>query len=203
MLYAILELCIGISALLVPSSLSILDNFYISVLGNAVPSSLSSNIIRFFISFLILFIPTTLMGGTLPVLSKYFIHKMEELGWNVGIIYAVNTLGAVIGCFMTGYMFIATIGVKNTTLLAVSINIAVGIVVMAAAGFSLRKSHQSPVTSYQQEARSKRQDSRLSTPDFFSSSSVFQVLHPCLMKCSGQGHSPLHSIQQCIYSATY
>src|SRR3989338_7439008 len=49
MLYAILELCIGISALLVPSSLSILDNFYISVLGNAVPSYLSSNIIRFFI----------------------------------------------------------------------------------------------------------------------------------------------------------
>ncbi|OGV96574.1 MAG: hypothetical protein A3I04_06105 [Nitrospinae bacterium RIFCSPLOWO2_02_FULL_39_110] len=160
MLYAILELCIGISALLVPSSLSILDNFYISVLGNAVPSSLSSNIIRFFISFLILFIPTTLMGGTLPVLSKYFIHKMEELGWNVGIIYAVNTLGAVIGCFMTGYMFIATIGVKNTTLLAVSINIAVGIVAMAAAGFSLRKSHQSPVTSYQQEARSKKQEAR-------------------------------------------
>ena len=160
MLYAILELCIGISALLVPSFLSILDNFYISVLGNAVPSSLSSNIIRFFISFLILFIPTTLMGGTLPVLSKYFIHKMEELGWNVGIIYAVNTLGAVIGCFMTGYMFIATIGVKNTTLLAVSINIAVGIVAMAAAGFSLRKSHQSPVTSYQQEARSKKQEAR-------------------------------------------
>ncbi|MEK6546124.1 MAG: fused MFS/spermidine synthase, partial [Nitrospinota bacterium] len=170
-LYAILELCIGISALLVPSSLNILDNFYISVLGNAVPSSFSSNIIRFFISFLILFIPTTLMGGTLPVLSKFFIHKMEELGWNVGIIYAVNTLGAVIGCFMTGYMFIATIGVKNTTLLAVSINIAVGIVAMVAAGFSLRNSsHQSTrAPEHQQEARSQKSkdkttDSRLPAP---------------------------------------
>lgn len=163
-LYAILEVCIGISALLVPSSLNILDNFYISVLGNAVPSSLSSNIIRFFISFLILFIPTTLMGGTLPVLSKYFIHKMEELGWNVGIIYAVNTLGAVIGCFMTGYMFIATIGVKNTTLLAVFINMAVGIVAMAIAikmkNYDLRfttydlKSYE-PISGVPQNRKSK------------------------------------------------
>src|SRR3972149_6289383 len=172
MLYAILELCIGISALLVPSSLSILDNFYISVLGNAVPSSLSSNIIRFFISFLILFIPTTLMGGTLPVLSKYFIHKMEELGWNVGIIYAVNTLGAVIGCFMTGYMFIATIGVKNTPLLAVFINIMVGVVAMAAAGFSLRNSsHQSTrapehqLEDRTQKTEDRRQKSKVKTID--------------------------------------
>ncbi|MBI3583853.1 MAG: fused MFS/spermidine synthase [Nitrospinae bacterium] len=130
MLYATLELCIGISALLVPPSLSILDSFYISILGDSLPSAFYSNTVRFLISFFILFIPTTLMGGTLPVLSRFFIHKIEELGWNVAIIYAVNTLGAVIGCFMTGYMFIATIGVKNTTLLAVFINIAVGVVAM-------------------------------------------------------------------------
>ncbi len=153
MLYAILELCIGISALLVPPSLSILDNFYISILGDSLPSAFYSNIVRFLISFFILFIPTTLMGGTLPVLSRFFIHKIEELGWNVAIIYAVNTLGAVIGCFMTGYMFIATIGVKNTTLLAVFINIMVGVVAMAAAGFSLRKSHQSEVSSQVLEVR--------------------------------------------------
>lgn len=158
MLYAILELCIGISALLVTSSLSILDNFYLSILGNAPPSAFSSNIIRFFFSFFILFIPATLMGGTLPVISRYFIHKVEELGWKVGIIYAVNTFGAVIGCFMTGYMFIAAIGVKNTTLMAVFMNIIVGVVAMVAARFSLRKSHQLPVSSQELEARSKKQE---------------------------------------------
>ncbi len=167
MLYAILELCIGISALLVPSSLSILDNFYISIMVDSLPSAFYSNSVRFLISFFILFIPATLMGGTLPVLSRFFIHKMEDLGWNVAIIYAVNTLGAVIGCFMTGYMFIATIGVKNTTLLAVFINIAVGIVAMVIA---IRSSHQSPVTSHQspdrrQKTEVKSQNSRLSTLD--------------------------------------
>ena len=129
-LYAVLEVCIGISALLVPPSLSILDNFYISILGDSLPSAFYSNSVRFLISFFILFIPTTLMGGTLPVLSRYFIHKKEELGWNIGVLYAVNTLGAVIGCFMTGYMLIAAIGMKNTALLAVFINIAVGVVAM-------------------------------------------------------------------------
>src|SRR3990170_3630252 len=172
MLYAILELCIGISALLVSPSLSILDNFYISILGDSLPSAFYSNIVRFLISFFILFIPTTLMGGTLPVLSRFFIHKIEELGWNVAIIYAVNTLGAVIGCFMTGYMFIATIGVKNTTLLAVSINILVGIVAMAAAGFSLRKSsHQSTrapehqLEDRTQKTEDRRQKSKVKTID--------------------------------------
>ena len=162
MLYAILELCIGISALLVSPSLSILDNFYISIMGDSLPSAFYSNIVRFLISFFILFIPTTLMGGTLPVLSRFFIHKIEELGWNVAIIYAVNTLGAVIGCFMTGYMFIATIGVKNTTLLAVFINILVGIVAMAAAGFSLRNSsHQSTrAPEHQLEDRTQKTEDR-------------------------------------------
>src|SRR3989338_2151495 len=162
MLYAILELCIGISALLVSPSLSILDNFYISIMGDSLPSAFYSNIVRFLISFFILFIPTTLMGGTLPVLSRFFIHKIEELGWNVAIIYAVNTLGAVIGCFMTGYMFIATIGVKNTTLLAVFINIMVGVVAMAAAGFSLRNSsHQSTrAPEHQLEDRTQKTEDR-------------------------------------------
>jgi spermidine synthase len=126
-LYAILELCIGISALCVPFLINIFDGFYLSILGNTPPSAFSANIIRFFISFLILFVPTTLMGGTLPVLSRYFIHKIEELGWNVAVIYSVNTFGAVIGCFMTGYMLVATIGVKNTTFLSVFINIVVGV----------------------------------------------------------------------------
>ena len=167
MLYAILELCIGISALGVPFLINISDSFYISILGNITPSAFSSNVIRFFISFFILFVPTTLMGGTLPILSRFFIHKIEELGWNVAIIYAVNTLGAVIGCFITGYMLIATIGVKNTTLLAVFINIAVGIVAL------IVSSHQSAVSSQELEARSKKQEDKrqkTKTPEPLNSS---------------------------------
>ncbi len=132
-LYAVLEICIGISALAVPYLLGISDNLYFSILGDRDPSSFFSNLIRFSFSFILLFIPTTLMGGTLPVLSRYFVHRMEELGWNVGVLYAINTLGAVIGCFMTGYIFISGLGIGNTTLIGVSINIIAGIVAMVIA----------------------------------------------------------------------
>ncbi|MBI4378251.1 MAG: fused MFS/spermidine synthase [Nitrospinae bacterium] len=133
MLYALIEISIGISALLVPLSFTVIENFYTSFLGDLDPASLFSTIIRFSISLLLLSIPATLMGGTLPVLSKYFILRLEELGWNIGIIYAVNTFGAVIGCFVTGYILIARIGVRNTTYLAVCMNVIIGFIAMTIA----------------------------------------------------------------------
>ncbi len=38
------------------------------------------------------------MGATLPVLSRYFITRPDNLGRSVGLLYGVNTFGAVLGC---------------------------------------------------------------------------------------------------------
>ncbi|MEK6591025.1 MAG: fused MFS/spermidine synthase [Nitrospinota bacterium] len=153
MLYALIEISIGISALVVPLSFTVIENFYTSFLGDMDPASLFSTIMRFSISFLLLSIPATLMGGTLPVLSKYFIQRLEELGWNIGIIYAVNTFGAVIGCFVTGYILIAKIGVRNTTYLAVFMNIVIGLIAMAIA---IKSNQRSAVGSQQLEDKRQK-----------------------------------------------
>src|SRR5256886_10133423 len=53
------------------------------------------NVLRFSMSFLILLIPTTAMGLTLPVLLEDPLLKHQEFGRTIGTLYRFNTLGAV------------------------------------------------------------------------------------------------------------
>ena len=65
------------------------------------------------------------MGATLPVLTKFFTRSLSEVGWSVGRLYAVNTLGAVLGAGATGFLLIPSLGVSRTIYLAAVLNLAV------------------------------------------------------------------------------
>ncbi len=77
---------------------------------------------------LLLIVPTTLMGATLPLLSEFF-HRASERGatWKVGLLYGANTLGAALGTALVSFVSIELIGVRNTTLLAACLNLVVGV----------------------------------------------------------------------------
>ncbi len=66
-------------------------------------------------AFLIILVPTTLMGGTLPVLSKVFVRREQDLGLKVSLLYALNTFGAMLGTFLTGFFLIRSLGMAHTT----------------------------------------------------------------------------------------
>ena len=68
------------------------------------------------------------MGATLPIISKYYVTDNSKLGRQIGILYGVNTLGAVVGCLLTGFVFISALGVLQTALLAAVVNLCVGII---------------------------------------------------------------------------
>ncbi len=125
-LYAFLQISIGIYALLLPLLLSLLNSVYAGIHQHLSLSFLTMSIIRFVLSFLALIIPTTLMGGTLPVLSKYIITKREKLGLSVGNLYSINTIGGAVGCFAAGFILILLVGVRNTIYLASGVNVAIG-----------------------------------------------------------------------------
>jgi len=54
--------------------------------------------------FLILLIPTTFMGATLPMLISYFFRFQKNIGVSTGQLYGVNTLGAALGTMIVGYL---------------------------------------------------------------------------------------------------
>src|SRR3954470_24723924 len=58
------------------------------------------NVLRFAISFLILLIPTTAMGLTLPVLLEDPLFNRQEFGRAMALLYGANALGAMAGALL-------------------------------------------------------------------------------------------------------
>src|ERR1044072_1828778 len=72
--------------------------------------------LRFVVSFLILLIPTTAMGLTLPVLMEDPMLRHTNFGRAIGVLYGSNTLGAVAGAVLGGGYLIAALGLRGTRL---------------------------------------------------------------------------------------
>ena len=132
-IYAILEAGIGVFCLVWPVILSVLGALYVLIHRNVTSEFYLLSLIRFVLTFGVLLIPSTLMGGTLPVLTRFFVQRLEQLGVNVGILYALNTFGAVIGCVATGFFLIERMGIQQTLFVGIGINFGVaGIAVLLA-----------------------------------------------------------------------
>ncbi|MCI0512378.1 fused MFS/spermidine synthase [candidate division KSB1 bacterium] len=129
-IYAYLELGIALFALLSPFLLGTLNPLYLWIYRHFASIPAIYLLLLFSATFLLLLIPTFLMGGTLPVLSRLFIDRREILGQKVGNLYALNTFGAMLGCWATGFILIGLLGIKGTIFLAASLNLAIfGIII--------------------------------------------------------------------------
>ncbi len=85
------------------------------------------NTVKAVLAFCLMFIPTTFMGATLPIISKYYVTDNTRLGTQIGLLYSLNTLGAAAGCLLTGFIFISAFGVLQTALMASAVNLVIGI----------------------------------------------------------------------------
>src|SRR3990167_8103717 len=124
--YALLEILIGLYAILLPNIFSLTEWLYIKLHVLTGGSFLLLSAERFLISFFILIFPTTMMGGTLPVISRFLIKSENRIGVDTGVIYSLNTFGAVAGCIITGFYLIEVIGVTQSLYLAAVLNLIAG-----------------------------------------------------------------------------
>lgn len=125
LIYGLLELGIGAFALIFPFILAGLNPLYRALYGSLEGSLYTLSLIRFLLSFAVLIIPTTLMGGTLPVLSRLVTQSLSDLTFRVGWLYAINTFGAVAGTLVTGFLLLPHLGMRATTLAVVATNVAI------------------------------------------------------------------------------
>ncbi len=121
--YALLEFSVAIYALLVPWLLKLVEATYIFFGRQTGINSLTSILIRLLGAMAVLLIPTFLMGGTLPFMVRACVRDRNRLGEGTGILYAMNTLGAMIGCFITGFVLIRWIGLWRSSMVAVVFNL--------------------------------------------------------------------------------
>jgi spermidine synthase len=128
-IYAALEVSIGLAALLLPVALNGITPLYIRLHQQLHTTFYLFSLLRFLLAFGLLLIPTTLMGATLPVLSRYVVRAHATLGRNMGLLYALNTGGAVLGCFAAGYVLIGSVGLYQTVSLGAALNLTIGLAV--------------------------------------------------------------------------
>jgi spermidine synthase len=124
--YGILEIGIGISAALVPLAFQALESFYWAVAPQLAPIPGANGAARFLASFLVMLVPTFLMGGTLPMLTRFFTRSLSEVERKVGVLYALNTFGAAVGTLAAALYLIPELGNTTTTLIIAALNLAIG-----------------------------------------------------------------------------
>lgn len=80
-------------------------------------------------NFLLMLIPTLFMGATLPVLIAYLVRLWQNVGAATGYLYALNTLGAMLGSSLTAFWLFNFMELDQVIYLAALINFAVAAVV--------------------------------------------------------------------------
>ena len=127
-LYASIELLIGATGILSLAGLSGVSWLYVKFYPSVVGLGWLLLTLRFFGAVAVLFVPTFLMGGTLPVLARHIARDSAELGDCVSQLYWVNTLGAVVGTLASGFVLLPALGLRGTIATAVVLNIFAGLV---------------------------------------------------------------------------
>jgi spermidine synthase len=124
-LYGALELGIALSALLVEPLLGLAEPFFRflwNALGEGSPVYVA---LRVLLVGALLFAPTTLMGATLPVLTRWLSGSAEAGPREAGRAYAVNTLGGVLGTLAAGFWLVPDLGLRASTWTAAALNLAI------------------------------------------------------------------------------
>jgi spermidine synthase len=125
-LYAIFECVIGIYAFVFPLLLAGVESIYGVLYPSLSAQFAVLQTVRLSLAFMVLIVPTVLMGGTLPVLARHFVKELRRAGDEAGLLYGLNALGAALGCILSGYFLFQTIGINNTNTLTAVINLLVG-----------------------------------------------------------------------------
>ncbi|MCG6955167.1 MAG: fused MFS/spermidine synthase [Gemmatimonadetes bacterium] len=123
-LYGLLEAGVGLTAFVMPVLFAGVTSVYVG-LSRHFGFGHELDVLRFGLAFLALLVPATLMGGTLPVVVRAFAGSERRLGRDIGVLYALNTFGAVVGAISAGFFLILFVGLRETSYLAAAVNLII------------------------------------------------------------------------------
>ena len=121
-LFALAEFGIGLFGLLSPTVIREVGRLTIEA---PLPVIAAAN-------FLLLLIPTVLMGATLPMLVAFLVRTIGNVGVSIGGLYFINTAGAAIGALAVGFLLLYYFDLDTTIYGAAGINflVAAGVVLL-------------------------------------------------------------------------
>jgi spermidine synthase len=127
MLYGLLELLIGMYALLIPALLNASLPLQTVLYNRFYAHFIIYNFLTFLICAAVLCFPVACMGATLPILCRFYVTRLNHLGTHAGRLYGLNTIGAAAGSMLCGFWLINNWGVQTTLWSAVAVNLIIGV----------------------------------------------------------------------------
>ena len=133
LLYGVLELGVGAYALVFRFVLAGLSAVYLKVAPALDADGSARPVAKLVFAATSLLLPTILMGGTVPALTRYFTTHLGAAKRQLSVLYAVNSLGAALGCLFAGVVLIPAEGLLHTELKAAAVNLLLGAVAVVLA----------------------------------------------------------------------
>jgi len=158
-LYGRLEIAIGLLALAIPLLFRGAEAIYLALYPHLEGAPWIFFLLQFFLVTAVIVVPTTLMGGTLPLMARFFVARLRELGGRVGALYAANTFGAAGGAALATYVLLPKAGISATEMAAAAVNLSVGGVAIL-----LQRSLPAPALLEPQEPAAAEGEGRLPVP---------------------------------------
>ncbi|MBE7480658.1 MAG: fused MFS/spermidine synthase [Polyangiaceae bacterium] len=132
--YGVLELAVAASVALAPFAFQALTPLYVKVAQAAPGSLVVLSGARWCLAMLVVIVPTTAMGATLPFLSRALGEgaaatpaEAARRARRLGILYAANTLGGALGALAAAYAILPALGLTKTLAAAAALSGAIGV----------------------------------------------------------------------------
>ncbi|HPO12588.1 MAG TPA: fused MFS/spermidine synthase [Candidatus Hydrogenedentes bacterium] len=125
-LYGVFEIIIGLWAVVFLGIVAYGENAVVALLQLSGGARSLGIALRALMALVVLFLPVALMGATLPLLSKFVSREPQVRGRRIGGLYTLNTLGAMTGCFLSGFLLLPHLGYTRTTLVGAVANLIIG-----------------------------------------------------------------------------
>ena len=127
LLYAQLEGAVALLAAATPGLLLGARRIYVALGGSVVLGLGGATLVRLLLAALVLLPVTLLMGGTLPAAVRAAAREEDQARRSVGLLYGVNTLGALAGCLLSTFLLLEVLGTRRTLWSACLVNLLVAV----------------------------------------------------------------------------
>lgn len=149
-LYGRLEVAVGIYAFVFPFLYRLADSIFAIVGSHLLDHPACLLLFKGILSIVLLLGPTLLMGGTLPVLAAWLKKTTTDAGRRSARFYSINSLGAVCGAGLAGFLLVRWLGLRDTVEISALVNFLVGVVAI-----SISKRHPASSSSAEQFSSAK------------------------------------------------
>lgn len=132
--YAGLEMVVALFAVASPFILQLPEGLYRLAHDQEEVARALPFAVRFVTSMLLLVLPTLAMGATLPLLVEHLTRRGGAFGTRVATLYGINTLGAVAGALVAGFVLLPRLGNTATLQAAAGLDVLVAVLILLGPG---------------------------------------------------------------------